>query len=453
MLRVFSLILGVTGLTVAAQAQVPDTLNIRAKISTQAVESFANDVAIWVHPDDPAKSLIFGTDFGTYPNGGLFVWNLDGTQQNRLTVSHPEQVEVEYGMQLGDELVDIVVITMRDHDELRVYKIDPESLDLTEITTDNLIFSPSPYGLGLYKNPANGEISAIVSSRVLEGENQVHQLALHDDGSGGVAGTEVRSSLGESDLVSAILVDDDLGYLYLVDETSGIFKFHADPELGDAVLASLATEDDINGARQGLALYACSDSSGYLLLSVPDEKSLLVYPRQDDAGQQLLARIEDLDGVFGNGLAATNHRLDATFSEGLLAWHDSTGNRFQLYGWEDVAQAFLNICTDTGVPTGVRTNVPSMPVGFRIEQNYPNPFNPETTIKFEIAAAARVKLSVFNVLGEHVRTLLEENLPPGVHARSWDGTDEFGRQAASGIYIYKVQVGQYTESHRMVLFR
>jgi len=86
--------------------------------------------------------------------------------------------------------------------------------------------------------------------------------------------------------------------------------------------------------------------------------------------------------------------------------------------------------------------------------NYPNPFNPTTTIKFSNAdAAAKVELVVFNMKGEKVRTLMNTTLPAGDHFVTWNGKDDYNRNVASGIYLYKMKNGRYTSSKKMILMK
>ena len=85
--------------------------------------------------------------------------------------------------------------------------------------------------------------------------------------------------------------------------------------------------------------------------------------------------------------------------------------------------------------------------------NYPNPFNPDTEIRFSLARDSEVKLSVFNVLGQKVKTLIQGSFPAGTHSVRWNGTDESGRQVASGIYLYKIVTGDVVESRKMILMK
>ena len=103
--------------------------------------------------------------------------------------------------------------------------------------------------------------------------------------------------------------------------------------------------------------------------------------------------------------------------------------------------------------TDVQNNEVSIPEGFELAQNYPNPFNPSTTIAFEIPRAAFVNLSVFNILGERVATLLDSRVTAGHHAISWDGTTDNGHSVSSGVYFYQLKSGPTVFSKKMLMMK
>jgi len=90
---------------------------------------------------------------------------------------------------------------------------------------------------------------------------------------------------------------------------------------------------------------------------------------------------------------------------------------------------------------------------YRLEQNFPNPFNPGTKIYFEIPSTQQVTVVVYNLLGQKVKTVLDEALPPGRHVLPWDGTDERGQAVPAGVYIYRIKAGQFIAARKMVLVR
>ena len=91
---------------------------------------------------------------------------------------------------------------------------------------------------------------------------------------------------------------------------------------------------------------------------------------------------------------------------------------------------------------------PPLPAEFSLSQNVPNPFNPITTIEFELPKTSEVGLKVFNILGEEVATLVSDRLSAGSYSYEWDASN-----LASGVYLYRLQVGDYVKIRKMVLIR
>jgi hypothetical protein len=89
-----------------------------------------------------------------------------------------------------------------------------------------------------------------------------------------------------------------------------------------------------------------------------------------------------------------------------------------------------------------------VPQEFALFQNYPNPFNPSTTIRFNISEAGNVRLTLFNILGQELRTLVNENKSPGVYTLTFNAS-EFN----SGMYIYKIETGSFTQTRKMTLVK
>ena len=89
-----------------------------------------------------------------------------------------------------------------------------------------------------------------------------------------------------------------------------------------------------------------------------------------------------------------------------------------------------------------------MPSGFRLDQNFPNPFNPSTTIKYELPNSAHVRLSVYDMLGREVLALVNERRDEGVHEVKFDATG-----LASGVYFYRIQAGNFTQTRRLLLLK
>jgi len=94
-----------------------------------------------------------------------------------------------------------------------------------------------------------------------------------------------------------------------------------------------------------------------------------------------------------------------------------------------------------------------LPTKFALMQNAPNPFNPTTNIAYDLPAPAHVRLEIFNVLGQRVRTLVDNNQPAGSQSVIWDGNDNSGTSVASGIYFYRISAGDFNATKKMMMLK
>jgi len=102
----------------------------------------------------------------------------------------------------------------------------------------------------------------------------------------------------------------------------------------------------------------------------------------------------------------------------------------------------------TGVPVAVNDPISNIPTAYKLEQNYPNPFNPTTNITFALPIAGNVELKVYDILGKEVASIVSGNMNAGTHIVPFDAS-----ALASGIYIYKLNTGSFTDSKKMVLIK
>jgi len=98
-------------------------------------------------------------------------------------------------------------------------------------------------------------------------------------------------------------------------------------------------------------------------------------------------------------------------------------------------------------------NTSSIPTSFLLSQNYPNPFNPETTISFDMPIEEHISLEIYNIIGQKVKTLVNENLVPGRYILKWNGTDQYNKPVSSGIYFYKLKSASFTATKKMTLMK
>jgi hypothetical protein len=105
------------------------------------------------------------------------------------------------------------------------------------------------------------------------------------------------------------------------------------------------------------------------------------------------------------------------------------------------------------MPVGIKNESGTIPLTFELSQNYPNPFNPSTVISYQIPQSEMVTLEIFNTLGQRVRTLVNENQESGRYEVQWDGKNNSGNSLSSGVYLYRLNAGNYIKTLKMILLR
>jgi len=136
---------------------------------------------------------------------------------------------------------------------------------------------------------------------------------------------------------------------------------------------------------------------------------------------------------------------------------------FDVYAFDQSgdSSAFLSGYLTTGnydahpdtMPDDMLDKLVAVPNDFILLQNYPNPFNPVTTIDYGLSTNSYVKLTIYNILGQRVKTLVDEEQTAGYKTVMWDGRNDRGEQVSSGIYLYRIQAGSFTKTVKMSLLK
>jgi len=321
---------------------------------TEATAVDTDDPAIWINPADPAQSLILGTDKG----GSIYVFDLDGKiipEKTFTGMGRANNIDVEYGVMLGGEPIDIAVATDRNANLLRVFRL-PEMTPIDNGGLPAFAGEPPelqrPMGIALYKRPSDGAVFAVVSRKSGPSGGYLWQYLLEDDGGGMVKASKVRAFGTFSDATSmdegvpelgeieSIAVDDALGYVYYSDELTGIRKYHADPDAPDAdsELALFGT-DGFTDQREGISIYEINDGTGYILVSDQQGNAFRIFTREGEPGDPHNHRFVKAVAVSTNesdGSEVTSAVLDERFPSGLFVAM-SDNRTFQYYSWDEIA--------------------------------------------------------------------------------------------------------------------
>ena len=118
-------------------------------------------------------------------------------------------------------------------------------------------------------------------------------------------------------------------------------------------------------------------------------------------------------------------------------------------GASDTTSIFVQVT----LPVGVEDEFTALPEKFELFQNYPNPFNPTTTIRYALPVRSDVTLRIYNLMGQEVLRITHDEMRAGYHEERWHGLNQSGRNVASGIYIYRIQAGDFTETKKMLLLK
>jgi 3-phytase/alkaline phosphatase D len=353
----------------------------------------SDDPSVWIDPNNANNSLVIAT----LKDGGLAVFNLDGSLRQAITPQtmlgasaeygdiRYNNVDVIYGFRLGDQTLDIAVASDRENDTLAIFKIDPTTRQLANITSAQLsadafsIFGvddgeATAYGLAGYKSLISGKSYAFVTQA---SGNQLAQLELKADGTGRITAEVVRTltlplEAGEdsndfdpADYQSeAMVVDQQLGIVYVgVEDKLGIVKFAAEPDGGDSISIVRPTgSPELKPDLEGLGIYYGPNGSGYLVASSQGDSSYAVYDRQGNnpylgsfiVGDNLVLGIDQANET--DGLDIINVPLGSQFPFGALLVHDganepqnavenddeleNNATNFKFVPWENVANAF-----------------------------------------------------------------------------------------------------------------
>jgi len=100
-----------------------------------------------------------------------------------------------------------------------------------------------------------------------------------------------------------------------------------------------------------------------------------------------------------------------------------------------------------------RVAAEGVPQEFSLSQNYPNPFNMETDIEYELPEAIQVRLTIYNAMGQKVKTLVAQKQDAGRYVAHWNGKDSAGNDLPSGIYVYKLQTNKFVDAKKLILVK
>lgn len=302
----------------------------------------ADDPAIWVNREDPADSLVIGTD----KKRGLNVYRLDGSLHQSLQIGRMNNVDLRDGFELGGRSLVLVAASDRDRNAIALHAFSADQPQLIDVADGILATGLNEiYGLCLFADRANRRFYVFVNDK--DGRYQQHELVTRPTADR--VATRIVREFRVDGQPEGCAVDDELGWLYVGEENAGFYRLAA---AADAP-TDLIPVDRVGSGRlvadvEGIAIYHGTKGDGYLVVSSQGDDAYAVYRRTPPNDYVGRFRIGDgpIDGVSStDGLEVTSQALPSPYEQGLLVVQDGANTaprapqNFKLVPWSEVQRA------------------------------------------------------------------------------------------------------------------
>jgi len=326
----FSILLGLVAFFSCAGS---DNTLVKPDVVTDKVNYDTDDPAIWFNEEAPEQSLVYGTDKEN--EGSVFAFDLEGKIVAQISgLNYPNNVDIAQDCYtLSGVKIDILVTVERPLNRVRIFSI-PE---LVPIDNDGItVFEGEPegafrlpMGVALYQNQTDSSVYLFVSRKSGPTDGTyIWQYEINIDSNRRASLELVRKfgrfSGGDSE-IEALMVDQELGYVYYSDEAYGVRKYFAQPEKGNKEIGSFG-QSDFTEDREGIALWATKAGQGYVFVSNQAANTINVYNRRDNSYVGYLP----LSAQETDGIEVINRSLNSTFPNGMLVIM-SDDKTFQYY--------------------------------------------------------------------------------------------------------------------------
>lgn len=348
-MRIFSLVTTAVALTLAAcgdrgggatDAPAAEPLAIAARLATETTfRHAANDAAIWIDGQDPAKSILLVSA----GEGGLEINELSGGRAARFEALEAGFIDIRRNVPGPSGALDLVFTS--GGGAVRVYALDAPARRLTELTAAPLNVDDEITGLCTYRSNLTGKLYAFVATD--QGQLEQWELFMRD---GKAAGQFVRRIPAGKGIAHCV-ADDESAAVYFSEESVGIWRVAAEPESDAARTAVDLVEPrgTLHEEVKGLALYRGEGQGTYLIAADAGAGAFNVYTLDGQRAGVFSIKGKDLDVGDAEGLVAASDALGSEFPQGALIVADEDAGNYKIVAWNDVAQA-LSLAKGTALP-------------------------------------------------------------------------------------------------------
>ena len=305
----------------------------------------ADDPAIWADPQNPANSLIIGTD----KKAGLNLYDMQGRVIQHLPDGKMNNVDLREGFMLGGQSVVLVTASDRTNKAVAIYRLDTEARRLVNIADGvQPTGQGDPYGQCMYRSARSGKTFVFIN----DSNGEKRQWELIDVGNGKVRAVRVRDFAFASQ-VEGCVADDASGLLFVAEEDVGLWRLSAEPDGGPAMtmVARITENPALKDDMEGVGLYDLGDGRGYLVASSQGNDSYAVFRREGDQAYlgSFIVVADGQRGIDGvsetDGLDVTSRNLGPGFEHGAMIAQDGRNvlpgenQNFKYVPWTSIADA------------------------------------------------------------------------------------------------------------------
>lgn len=328
-------------------ARSSDVATVTPTVETEPVDDYgdaADDPAIWVHPTDPAKSVIIAAQ----KKRGLVVYDLAGKTLQVVADGRMNNVDLRQDFPLGNGPVAIVAASNRTNKTLALYKVDPATRQLESVTSSPVPTGfRDPYGLCMYRSAKTGTTYVFMNDSP---SGMYKQWALNAAGNHVAARVVREFNVGTQ--AEGCAADDATGALYIAEEDVGLWRYEAEPDGADRRLPLDNTKDGhLKADVEGVAIYYGPGAEGYVIVSNQGNDDYAVYRR--GGKNEFIGRFaivadpkRGIDGASEtDGIDVIATPLGAAFPRGVFIAQDgrniapSERQNFKLVPWERIEAA------------------------------------------------------------------------------------------------------------------
>jgi 3-phytase len=324
-------------LSAPAPTRGPSAIAVHATVETEPVQSSgdaADDPAIWRHPTDGAESTIIGTD----KKRGLVVYEMNGRILQELPDGKLGNVDLRHDFPLNGSPTAIVTAGNRSDNSIAIYAVDVPTRKLRNVAARKIGVDLVVYGSCMYRSAVNGAYYVFITSK----SGEVDQWRLLETKQGTVDAERVRGfDVGSQ--IEACVADDELGFLYIGEERVGIWKYEAEPTLGEGRIAVDSTGPNgfLTADVEGLTIFFGDAGPGYLIASSQGRDAFNVYRRGGRNEYLATFAIEEGNGIdrvtHSDGVDVLNANLGPQFPQGVFVTQDQQNDggkqNFKLVPW------------------------------------------------------------------------------------------------------------------------